>query len=129
MHDGLGAAALLIVLIFASALPLRVPIGWGFLWLGIAGGGAVALVLRRWGQVSSYTVQVAGGLVGVTVMLGLGVVMAHFRFLRYFLAMVVAGGIAVAWLLHWSRSREASNRSFIPAMPEATASHVTMQIE
>jgi hypothetical protein len=132
MREGIGALGLVVVVGLASALPARVGIGWGFLWLGIAGGGAVALVLGRWNQASSiasYTIPVAGGIVGVLVMLGVGVVMARFHFLRDFLALAVAGGIAFALFLRWGRSRHDSSRSLIQPMTDVPASHVTMQIE
>jgi hypothetical protein len=105
MHEGLGAMGLVIVFLFASALPARLAIGWGFLALGIAGGGVVALVLGRWNRVSStssYAIPVAGGVVGAIVIFGLGFVMTRFHFLRDFLSLAVAGGIAVALFLRWA---------------------------
>jgi hypothetical protein len=103
-REGPGAVGLVILLGLAIVLTARLQLGWGFLWLGIAGGGVVALVLGRWraSSTSSYAIPVAGGVVGAIVIFGLGFVMTRFHFLRDFLSLAVAGGIAVALFLRWA---------------------------
>jgi hypothetical protein len=113
-REGLGAMGIFIVLLFASALPARLPIGWGFLWLAIAGGGAMALVLGRRSRISNisgYAIPVAGGVVGAIVVFGLGIVMVRFHFLRDFLGMAIGGGIAVALFLRWNRARQGASKA------------------
>lgn len=113
-HEDVGVAALATMIGTAFILGGRFDFGRLFLALAVLAGGAMALGLnwlrirRENSGIVSYTLPVAGGIICLLCMIGLGLVMARFRFLRYFLGVAIAGGGAVALLLSWRRARESS---------------------
>jgi hypothetical protein len=113
-HDGGGVAGFVTVIGVTLILAGRFDGGWQFLSLALLTGSAMALGLywlRSRGQnsrIADYMRPVSGGMIGFAVIIGLGVVMARFGFLRDFLGLAVAGGGAVAWLLARARRRQES---------------------
>jgi hypothetical protein len=108
-------------LVFATAVGVslvlggRLAGGWEFLSLAVPAGGLVALVLyqvrnRQDASISGYMVPVAGGVVGSAALIGLGMVMVRFTFLREFLGLAIAGGGAVALVLYRGRRRRENTR-------------------
>jgi len=88
---------------------------WQFLFLAILAGGAVALVLywshsRQEPNISGNKIPVAGGVVGSAALIGLGVVMMRFHFLRDFLSLAVGAGSVIALVLYWVHRREENSR-------------------
>jgi hypothetical protein len=112
-------------LVFATAIGVslilggRLVGGWVFLSLVVPAGGVVALVLnyvrsRQDWSISGYKIPVAGGVVFVIAMIGVGLVMVPFHFLRDFLGLAVGGGCVVALALdRVRRRRESSNVSLV----------------
>lgn len=113
-HNGGGVAVPVTVLGMTLILAGRFDDGWQFLSLALLAGGAMALGLywlRFRGQnsrIAGYTRPVSGGAIGTAVVIGLGVVMVRFGFLRDFLGLAIAGGGVVAWILSRARRREES---------------------
>jgi peptidoglycan biosynthesis protein MviN/MurJ (putative lipid II flippase) len=103
--------AFISMILMSAALSPRMPIGWKFLSLSLLAGSVLALIFywSRWrGRGSNglnYAVPVAGGAVAAAAMIGLGMVMTHFSFLRIFLDLVLKTGAVIAVALHWLHSR------------------------
>jgi len=104
-------------LVFATAIAVslilggRVDGGWSFLALLVPCAWLVALALywtraRQTASVARYDLPVAGGVVLVMAMAGVGLVMMHFEFLRVFLGLTMGAGGAVALILHRRRQRQ-----------------------
>ena len=110
---------MLTIIGLGSGLATRFDDGWQFVSLTVLAACAVALFLywcrnRRAADISGYKIPVAGGIVGFLCLIGVGLVMTRFHFLRDFLLLAVGGGGAVALLLSWSRRREGnSSGSFL----------------
>lgn len=112
-------------LVFATAIGVSLVLGgrlrggWEFLSLAVPAGCAVALVLywsrnRRASNSSGYKIPVAGGIIGVAALAGVGLVMMRFSFLRDFLGLAILAGGAIALGLNWNRRRrENSSTSFV----------------
>jgi hypothetical protein len=66
-----------------------------FYWSRWRGGGSNGL---------NYAVPVAGGAVAAAAMIGLGMVMTRFSFLRIFLELILGAGAVIAVALHWLHS-------------------------
>jgi len=118
-HGGVGVATFVTMIGMTYIVAGQFGFGWPFLLLAILAGGAMAFGLywlRYRGQNSgivSYMVPVAGGIICLLCMIGLGLVMARYGFLRYFLGLAIAGGGAVAMLLSWRRSRDDARSRFV----------------
>jgi hypothetical protein len=103
--------AFISMILMSAALSPRMPIGWKFLSLSLLAGSVLALIFywSRWrGRGSNglnYAVPVAGGAVAAAAMIGLGMVMTRFSFLRIFLELVLGAGAVIAVALHWLHSR------------------------
>jgi hypothetical protein len=97
--------ALISIVLMSAALSPRLPLGWAFLCLALLGGGALAFYWARWKSLGSnqlnYAIPVAGGAVVSAAMIGLGMVMMRYPFLRVFLELVLAAGAVIAIALHW----------------------------
>jgi hypothetical protein len=111
-------------LAFATAIAIslilggRVSGGWGFLALLVPCAWLVALALywtraRQTASVARYDLPVAGGVVLVMAMAGVGLVMMHFEFLRVFLGLTMGAGGAIALILHRRRQRQNPYVSFL----------------
>jgi hypothetical protein len=104
--------AFLAIILMSAALSPRVPLGWEFLCVALLAGSTLALIMHwreRGSNDSNYVVPVGGGAVASAAMIGLGMVMMRFPFLRVFLEVVLGAGAVIAATLHWlhSRNREA----------------------
>jgi hypothetical protein len=111
-HDSGGIIAAIATIGMGSLL---MGFSWQFLFLAVLAGGLVALVLYwvRNGQgssISGYMAPVAGGVVGSAALIGLGVVMMRFHFLRDFLSLAVGAGSVIALVLYWVHRREENSR-------------------
>jgi hypothetical protein len=101
-HGSGGVAVLVTVIAMTLILDRRFDDGWQFLSLALLAGGAMALGLywlRSRGQnwrIAGYMRELSGGTLGVAAIIGVGMVMARFRFMRYFLGLAVAGGVTIA---------------------------------
>src|SRR4029077_16176600 len=111
-------------LVFATAIAVslilggRVNGGWGFLALVVPCAWLVALALywtreRQTASLATYDLPVAGGVVIVMAMAGVGLVMMHFEFLRVFLGLTMGAGGAIALILHRRRQRQNPYVSFL----------------
>lgn len=118
-HDSAGALGLVTIIGLGSALAMRFNDGWQFLLLAVLAGCSVALVLylsrnRRASNISGYKIPVAGGVIGFAALIGMGLVMMRFGFLRSFLDLAILAGVAIALGMNWSRRRrESSSSSFV----------------
>ena len=113
-----GALGLATAIGVSLVLGGRLAIGWEFLSFVVPAGGAVALVLnyvrsRQDSSISGYKIPVAGGVIGSAALIGLGVVMMRYHFLRDFLGLAVGGGCVVALVLYWGRRRRENSSSFL----------------
>jgi len=113
-----GALGLATAIGVSLVLGGRLVGGWEFLSSAVPAGALVALVLnyvrnRQDSSISGYMVPVAGGVVGSAALIGLGVVMMRYQFLRDFLGLAVGGGCAVALVLYWGRRRREKSGSFL----------------
>jgi hypothetical protein len=118
-HDSAGA------LVFATAIGVSLVLGgrlrggWEFLSLAVLAGCSIALVLylsrnSQASNISGYKIPVAGGVIGIAALIGVGMVMMRFGFLRYFLGLAILAGGAIALGMNWSRRRrESSSSSFV----------------
>ena len=130
-HDGVGALGLVTIVGLGSGLATGFSDGWQLLSLTVLAGCALALVLywRQGSGISEYRIPVAGGIVGVMAMAGVGLVMMRFQFLRVFLGLAMGAGGAVALILYRARQRENSSSSFIQLHAESGSFSRTMRIE
>jgi hypothetical protein len=118
-HESAGALVLMCVILMSYGLVMRFNNGWAFLPLAVVAGAAMALVLylahgrEQTRGIFSYTVPVAGGVVGSAAMIGVGLVMSRFAFLRVFLGLSVGAGGAVALVLAWIRRKQHSGSLFV----------------
>jgi len=118
-HDSAGALGLVTIMGLGSALAMRFTDGWQFLFLTVLAGCSIALVLylrrnSRAANISGYKIPVAGGVIGLAALSGVGLVMVRFGFLRYFLGLAILAGGAIALGMNWSRRRrENSSSSFV----------------
>lgn len=119
-HDGAGVAAFVTVVGLTVILVGRIAFAWQFLSLALLAGGAMALVLycvrnrQQDSNISAYKIPVAGGVVGLICMSGLGIVMIRSHLLRDFFALAVGVGSVIALVLSWShRRKENSSGSFL----------------
>jgi hypothetical protein len=100
------------IILMTAALSSRVPLGRNFVCLSLLAGGALALTFYwlRWrGRGSNNlhsAIPVAGGVVASAAMIGLGVVMMRFSFLRVFLELVLVAGVVIAAGLQWLHSHD-----------------------
>jgi len=119
-HDGVGVAAFVTVIGMSFIFAGRFDFGWLFLALALFAGRAMAFGMywlsdrRQNSGIVSYTMPVAGGIICLLCMVGLGLVMMRFHFLRDFLGLAILAGGAIALGMNWSRRRrENSSSSFV----------------
>ena len=132
-HQSPGIALAVTVIGMTLIVVGRFDGGWQFTSLALLTGGAMAVVLywvRRQPQNSSiwsYAIPVSGGVIGSAAMIGVGVVMMRFHFLRLFLELVVGAGVVIAVVLRYLNNRTIMS-SLVQPVARA-ASHVTIQTE
>src|SRR5262249_12126099 len=109
---GVGALGLICTLGVCLVLGGRLRGGWEFLSLVLPAGCVVALALgwRRRLQlvvgIPRYAIPVSGGMIVSAAVMGIGIVMARFYFLRAFLGLAILTGVVIALALYWVRSRQ-----------------------
>lgn len=129
-HDGVGALGLVTILGLGSGLTTFFSDGWQFLSLTVLAGCTLALVLywRRGSGISQYRIPATGGVIGLIAIIGIGVIMMRFPFLRVFWGLAMGAGGAVALVLHRDR-KENPRGSFIRLRAESGSFSRTMRIE
>jgi hypothetical protein len=130
-HDSGGMIAAIATIGMGSLL---MGFSWQFLFFAVLAGGLVALVLywvrsRQESSISGYKMPVAGGIVGVLSLAGVGLVMMRFQFLRVFLGLAMGAGGAIALVLYRNRQRQNADSSFIQLHAESSSFSRTMRIE
>ena len=118
-HDSAGGLVFVTAIGVSLVLGGRLSGGWEFLSLAVLAGCSAALALywirnrRRAQDISGYKIPAAGGVIGLAALIGVGLVMVRFGFLRYFLGLAILAGGAIALGMNWSRRRESSSSSFV----------------
>jgi len=117
-RDSSGALAFATAIAVSLILGGRVIGGWEFLALVVPCSCLVALGLywirqRQNASGARYSLPVAGGVVLVMAMAGVGLIMMHFEFLRVFLGLTMSAGGVIALILHQRRQKQGSDVSFL----------------
>ncbi|MCU1333275.1 MAG: hypothetical protein JWM08_2267, partial [Candidatus Angelobacter sp.] len=117
-RESSGAMCLVMAIGVSLILGGRLSGGWQFLALALPAGFLVALALywvrqKQNSSLDTHTIPVAGGVVGVICLTGLGIVMIRSQLLRDFFGLAVGAGGAVALLLSWTRRKEGSDISLV----------------
>jgi hypothetical protein len=117
-RESSGAMCLIMAIGVSLILGGRLSGGWQFLALALPAGFLVALALywvrqKQNSSLDTHTIPVAGGVVGVICLTGLGVVMIRSQLLRDFFGLAVGAGGAVALLLSRARRNEGSDISLV----------------
>ncbi|HSK42611.1 MAG TPA: hypothetical protein VLA83_01850 [Candidatus Binatia bacterium] len=118
-RESSGAMSLILAVGVALILGGRLSGGWEFLVISLTAGFMVALALywihlKQNSGLDAHKIPVAGGVVGLICMTGLGIVMIRSHLLRDFFALAVGAGSVIALVLSWShRRKENSSGSFL----------------
>jgi len=117
-RDNSGALAVATAIAVSLVLGGRIIGGWEFLALVVPCSWLVALGLywirqRQNASGARYNLPVAGGVVLIIAIAGVGLIMMHFEFLRVFLGLTMGGGGAIALILHRRRQRQTPDVSFL----------------
>ena len=133
-RDNSGGLAFATVIAVGLVLGGRVQGGWEFLALVVPCAWVVALGLswtrqRQGSSLAAYGIPVAGGVVGLMCVIGVGLIMMRFPFLRVFLGLAMGGGGAIALVLHRNYQRQNASNSFIQLHAESSSFSRTMRIE
>jgi hypothetical protein len=117
-RESSGAMCLIMAIGVSLILGSRLSGGWQFLALALPAGFLVALALylvrqKQNSSLDTHTIPVAGGVVGIICMTGLGIVMIRSNLLRDFFGLAVGAGGAVALLLSRARRKEGSDISLV----------------
>jgi hypothetical protein len=117
-RDNSGALAVATAIAVSLVLGGRIIGGWEFLALVVPCSWLVALGLywirqRQNASGARYNLPVAGGVVLVMAIAGVGLIMMHFEFLRVFLGLTMGAGGAIALILHRRRQRQTPDGSFL----------------
>lgn len=105
-HEGAGLAGVAAIVGMSFIVAGQFPFGWGFLVLGLAGGGIFAAGMywrrqKRDAGTSTSVTPAFGGFLGVFTLLGVAVVVMACRFywLQLFLGLAILAGAGIALLL------------------------------
>jgi hypothetical protein len=117
-RESSGAMCLIMAIGVGLILGGRLSGGWQFLALALPAGFLVALALywvrqKQNSSLDRHAIPVAGGVVGVICLTGLGVVMIRSQLLRDFFGLAVGAGGAVALFLSRARRKEGSDISLV----------------